>query len=214
MSNTIFKAVFRICLFFFLNVPFVCAAQYRPSVFFREDWKETPAATPITQDHVSNKNLIMNLYGLGCDSIKKSHHNDPVDDPYYLWSGLCLNNWAVTLMDAGNYANLNTNAKILWRSKQSGFRNLHIILKLADGTWLISDQCDGQSSDWRIREFNLSDIRWYELDIVSVAEGLPVDNPDLGRVSEIGFTDLMRGGQSKACSRIDWIEVYGEAVPR
>jgi len=156
----------------------------------------------------------MNLYGLGSDSIKKSNHDHPVDDPYYVWSGLCLNNWAVTLMDPKNYVDLSTNAKILWRSKQSGFRNLHIILKLADGTWLVSDQCDGQSSDWRICEFNLSDMNWYELDIVSVTEGLPVDHPNIGRVSEIGFTDLMRGGQSKACSRLDWIEVYGKTVPR
>ena len=34
-----------------------CMAQYRPALFFREDWKEIPAATPVTQEHVSNKNL-------------------------------------------------------------------------------------------------------------------------------------------------------------
>jgi len=201
-------------LAFFLSFHIHCIAQYRPSVFFREDWNEIPAATPVTQEHVSNRNLIMNRYGMGSDSIKKSHHDHPADDPYYIWSGLCLDNWAVTLMDAKNYVDLSVNAKILWRSKQSGFRKLHIILKLDDGKWLVSDQYDGQSSDWRIREFNLSDIHWHELDIATVTEGLPVEHPDLKRVSEIGFTDLMRGGQSKACSRLDWIEVYGKSVPR
>jgi len=191
-----------------------CNAQYRPSLFFREDWKEIPAATPVTKDHVFNKNLIMNLYGPGCDSIKKSHHDQPVDDPYYIWSGLCLGNWALTLKNKASYADLSQFAKIVWRSKQSGLRSLHIILKLANGTWLVSDQCDGQSKDWRIHEFNLADINWYLLDIRSVVEGAPVNNPDLSKVDEIGFTDLMRGGQSIACSRLDWIEVYGKAVEK
>ena len=39
-------------------------------------------------------------------------------------------------------------------------------------------------------------------------------DPDLSRVDEIGFTDLMHGGGSPACSRLDWIEVWGKAVPR
>ena len=189
-------------------------AQYRPSLFFREDWKEIPAATPVTQEHVSNPDLVLGLYGPGCDSIKKSHHASPADDPYYIWSGLCLGNWAVTLKSRTSYADLREYAKIVWRSRQSGLRSLRIILKLADGTWLVSDQFDGQSKDWRIHEFNLADINWYVLDHRSVVEGLPVSNPDLSRVDEIGFTDLMRGGQSNACSRLDWIEVYGKAIGR
>lgn len=205
--------LYQICSIFLLS--FVnCSAQSRPTLFFREDWKEIPAATPVTQAHVLNKNLLMNLYGPGCDSIRKSHHDKPVDDPYYIWSGQCLGNWAVTLKNKTSYADLSQFAKIIWRSKQSGLRSLHIILKLADGTWLVSDQCDGQSKDWRIHEFSLADINWYQLDIISVVEGAPLSNPDLSRVDEIGFTDLMRGGQSLACSRLDWIEVYGKAIGR
>ncbi|MEO6288832.1 MAG: hypothetical protein ABIO76_02860, partial [Ginsengibacter sp.] len=66
----------------------------------------------------------------------------------------------------------------------------------------------------RIHEFNLSDIKWYTLNINLIIEGKEVSNPDLSKVDEIGFTDLMRGGQSIACSRLDWIEVYGKAVGR
>jgi hypothetical protein len=187
-------------------------AQYRPGLYFREDWKEIPAATPVIQEHVSNPLLVLNLYGPGADSIKKSHHDHPADDPYYIWSGLCTGNWAVTLRKKETCADLSSFAKIVWRSKQAGYRQLHIILKLADGTWLVSDQGEGASTDWRIREFNISDITWSALDIQTITEGLPVNNPDLTRVEEIGFTDLMRGGQSVACSRLDWIEVYGKAV--
>ena len=188
--------------------------NYRPSMFFREDWKEIPAAIPVSQEHVLNSDLLLNLYGPGCDSIKKSHHETPGDDPYYIWSGLCLGNWAVTLKHKTSFVDLSSYSKIVWRSKQIGIRELHIVLKLADGTWLVSDQCDGASKDWRIREFNLADINWYRLDINSVVEGLPVTAPDLSKVDEIGFTDLMPGGGSDACSRLDWIEVYGKTVSR
>jgi hypothetical protein len=215
MSKYIFKIPFMVIISVLLaGIALQCTAQYRPTLFFREDWKEIPPATPVTQGHVSNMSLILGLYGPGEDSIKKSHHPQPVDDPYYIWSGLCIGNWAVTLKSKTSCADLGGYAKIIWRSRQSGFRNLHIILKLADGTWLVSDQCDGPSKDWRIHEFNLADILWYELDIGSVIEGAPVTNPDLSHVDEIGFTDLMRGGQSIACSRLDWIEVYGKAIAR
>jgi hypothetical protein len=216
MSNHYIKNIFQIFFLstFFLCTSVICSAQYRPSIFFREDWKEIPAATPVTQDHVTNQNLKLNLYGLGKDSIRKSHHDQPIDDPYYVWSGLCTNNWAVTLKDVNHYVDLSGCAKIIWRSKQSGFRYLHIILKLADGTWLVSDLCDDKSNDWRVYEFNLADIDWYKLDITNLTEGSLVDHPDLTMVDEIGFTDLMRGGQSIACSRLDWIEVYGKAVNR
>jgi len=187
---------------------------YRPSLFFREDWKETPAATHVTQDHVANKDLILGLYGPGCDSLRKSHHDRPVDDPYYIWSGLCRGNWAVTLKSRQAYADLRGFSKIVWRSKQSGLRELHVIIRLADGTWLVSDQGDEASKDWRIKEFNISDLKWFFLDTGDVVEGLPAADPDLSKVDEIGFTDLMRGGESNSCSRLDWIEVYGKTVMR
>ena len=192
----------------------ICNAQDRPSLFFREDWKEISAATPVTQEHVVNKDLILGLYGPGRDSIKKSHHANPADDPYYIWSGLCKGNWLVTLKKAKSYADLSGYAKIIWRSKQAGFRCLHLVIKLADGTWLASDQCDDRSQDWRIHEFNIMDINWYKLNIKSVIEGNPLSSVNLSKVDEIGFTDLMTGGASDACSRLDWIEVYGKSIDR
>ena len=163
---------------------------------------------------MANIDLILGLYGPGADSIKKSHHPTPADDPYYIWSGLCLGNWAVTLKNTKSCVDLSGNAKIIWRSHQSGLRCLHLILKLADGTWLVSNQSDDLSKDWRIHEFNIMDINWYELNIKSVIEVKPVTNVNLSKVDEIGFTDLMTGGGSDACSRLDWIEVYGKPVAR
>jgi hypothetical protein len=186
---------------------------YRPGLFFREDWKETPAETPVNQDHVNNPELILGLYGPGRDSIKKSHHDQPEDDPFYIWSGLCTGNWAVTLRHREKKVDLTGHARIVWRTKQFGFRKLHILLKLDDGTWLVSKQSDPASKDWRIREFNLMDLSWYTIDMETITEQQPRADPDLSRVVEIGFTDLMPGGASVACSRLDWIEVYGYIVP-
>jgi hypothetical protein len=189
-------------------------AQDRPGVFFREDWKEIPAVTPITQEHVANSELTLSLHGPGRVAVRKSHHDQPADDPYYVWSGECPGNWAVSLRRSDLDVDLTGLAKIRWRSKQSGFRQLRVIVKLAGGKWLVSDAADGPSTDWREREINVADIRWRELDIESIVEKNWVPNPDLSRVEEVGFTDLMAGGGTPASSRLDWIEVYGRGVKR
>ena len=203
----------RALLFAFLGAA-SALAQDRPGLFFREDWKETPAEIPVTQAHVANPDLVLTLYGPGKSLIKKSHHDRPADDPYYIWSGLCPLNWAVSLKHKGAFIDLTGQAKVRWRSKQAGFRELRFLLKLADGTWLASDASDPASLDWREREFNIQDIRWRKLNIDSVIEGDWVNRPDLSRVDEVGFTDLMNGGGSISCSRLDWIEVYGRPVKR
>lgn len=184
----------------------------RPPLFFREDWKETPAETPATQAHVANPDLVLAIYGPGKAGVKKSHHDKPVDDPYYIWSGTANGNWAVTLRHRSQLVDLRGLAKIRWRSKQAGFRRLHIVLGLADGTWITSEDSDPASADWREFEFSLSGQRWRKVNIQTIVEGAPVPAPDLSRVREIGFTDFMSGGESIACSRLDWIEVYGRPV--
>jgi hypothetical protein len=200
-----------------LLIPIAAAAlfaQDRPGLFFREDWKEIPPATPVTQEHVAHPDLVLALYGPGREGVRKSNHDKPADDPFYIWTGLCKGNCAVALRHKTSYADLTGQSKIVWRSKQSGFRQLRLIVKLAGGEWLVSDQGDDASLDWRIREFNIQDIRWRRLDIENVVERQWVDKPDLSRVDEIGFTDLMTGGQSVACSRLDWIEVYAKPGKR
>jgi len=202
--------------FFLFVVAVAISAQeaYRPGIFFREDWKEIPAEIPLNQRHVENPDLTVQLYGPGQDSLKKSNHEKPVDDPYYVWSGLCLDNWMVSLKHRSKNVDLTGFAKIKWRTKQVGLRELRITLKLADGSWLVSDQSTGPSKDWKISEFNVQDIVWHNLDPERITETGLANNPDISNVEEIGFTDLMAGGQSRACSRLDWIEVHGKPVMR
>lgn len=210
------KKQYFLSFVFILLSGFLLAQEtnYRPGLFFREDWKETPAEIPLSQKHVNNSELLVNLYGVGKDSLKKSNHEKPVDDPFYIWSGLCLGNWMVTLKHQSQNVDLTEFAKIRWRSKQVGLRELRITIKLANGTWLVSDHSDGPSKDWRVKEFNINDIIWHKLDAERIVETGIAKSPDLSNVEEIGFTDLMPGGKSQACSRLDWIEVFGKPVTR
>jgi hypothetical protein len=186
----------------------------RPPLFFREDFRETPAATPITQEHLSNPKLLLSLYGPGSDGMRKSHHDTPADDPFYIWDGTCAGNCAATLREKSSYADLTGQSRIQWRTKQSGFRRLHLILKLAGGAWLVSEPLEGASTDWRESEAVLQDLHWRRLDIRTLVEGAAVERPDLSRVDEIGWSTLMTGGGTPAGSRVDWIAVYGRGVPR
>jgi hypothetical protein len=163
---------------------------------------------------LSNQNLLLALYGAGKGGMKKSHHDTPADDPYYVWDGTCEGNCAIALHDRANYADLTGLAKIRWRTKQSGFRRLHLILKLAGGSWLVSDPLERASGDWRQTGNAVQDMRWRRLDITTLVEGAPVEHPDLSQVDEIGWSTLMTGGGTPASSRVDWIEVYARAVPR
>ena len=105
-------------------------------------------------------------------------------------------------------------AKIRWRTKQTGFRRLHLVIKLASGDWLVSQPLESESADWRETEWALADVRWRKLDVKTMVEGAAVAKPDLSRVDEIGWTSLMTGGGTPASTRVDWIEVYGRAGAR
>ena len=188
-------------------------SQVNTELFFREDWKEIEAALPVTQDHVAQPDLVLSLYGPGRGEIKKSNHPPIPNDPYYIWSGECKANWAFSLRHSKKLVDLSgERAAVRFRSRQTGFRQLHIMLKLQDGTWLVSDRSAGYTPDWSETEWVISRIRWRKLSIEDVIEGAVVEKPDLSKVAEIGFTDLMRGGGTPASSRVDWIEVYGKAV--
>jgi len=187
-------------------------SQSGSKLFFREDWKETEAALPVTQEHVANKDVVLALYGPARDEIKKSNHPQIPNDPYYIWSGECKSNWAVGLRHRNQWVDLTGNAKVTLRAKQSGFRQLRIILKSGNGTWLVSDQYADATNDWSEKEFRIADIRWRKLNIETVTEGAWVEKPDLSKIEEIGFTDLMAGGGTPASSRLDWIAVYGKSI--
>src|SRR5437879_208981 len=58
----------------------------RPPCSTRSDFRETSAAMPIMQGHLSSSDLVLALYGPGTGGMKKSHHDTPADDPWKLRS--------------------------------------------------------------------------------------------------------------------------------
>jgi hypothetical protein len=108
-------------------------------------------------------------------------------------------------------------ARIRWQTKVSGFHKVHLIVKLADGTWLVGDHADGSPLDWHDGDFSIAEVRWLKLDIDKVlTKGNWVEHPDLSKVDEVGFTDLLPGSGHGpgGWSDVAWIEVYGKPVKR
>lgn len=188
---------------------FLAAWQFNRTLIFREDWKEISAETPVTQDHVANPQLRLHRYGTSADQIKKSHHPEIPNDPFYVWSGQCDGTWGVTLsLDDGQHINLSAGT-IRWRTRQSGGHSLHVLIRLQDGRFFVSDQGDARSDDWHIHEFVIGELTWREVDLNSYRLSPEKGFPDLNQVREIGFTDLRAGRGSGYSSRLDWIEVLG-----
>jgi hypothetical protein len=102
--------------------------------------------------------------------------------------------------------------RIRLRTKQSGPNVLKIVLGLDDGTWLVSNAGFGQTPDWHVFSVDLGMLRWRRLNIDTIEAGERIKEPDLRRARSIGFTDLMKGRGSNACTRLDWIEVYGKEI--
>ena len=187
-------------------------ASAADGLFFREDTRDTPPATPISQEHVANPDLTLWLYGPGRGDVKKSYHETTKNDPHYIWSGQCKGRWAVAFEKTGQAADLSAvDARIRLRTKNAR-RTVYVIAKTPDG-WLVSSEGAGPSNDWRMTVLTVKDLSWSQLDIDTVTRGKRVARASLKRISKIGFTDLEPGGASKACSRVDWIEVW-QHLPR
>ena len=191
----------------------------RAPLFFREEWKTAPGGGEhrATQDSVSNPRP-------GAEALRRSRKeiqelgnaNDP-NNPPHVWTGLCTSPCAVALRDKTDAVDLTGAAKIRWVTKVSGLHQVHPIVKLADGTWLVGDHGDGSTVDWHESEFSISEVRWLKLDIDKVVtKGNWVEHPDLSKVDEVGFTDLLPGSGHGpgGWSDVAWIEVYGKPVKR
>ena len=204
-----------------------CPEDRRPPVAFKEDWMDPTPGQPVDYKdtnldaHLQNKNLTMVRYGIGAKDVIYDRHISPKDDPGYIWLGACADGpCVITIKDKNDYLDLsNPMSKVVWRTRQGGFRELRLVLKLTDGSFLISDRYAGPAEDWNISEILIADVKWRKLVIqppTRIYEEAKVDTPNLSRIDEIGFTDLMVGGPSffGGTSRVDWIEVHATKVKR
>jgi len=192
----------------------------RPPLFFREEWKQTPAGgehAVVPSEALSNPNLELKLYGSTGKEILMTGSAQDENNPIHLWTGMCTTPCAVALREKNNYADLTGLARVRWVTKVSGFHQVRPIIKLGDGTWLVGDHTDGSTVDWLQSDFSLADVRWLRLDINAVVtKGNIVDKPDLSKVDEIGFVDLVPGSGHGPGGWIDvaTIEVFGKSIKR
>jgi len=190
----------------------------RVPLFFKEEWSNpTGAEQALTQQGVANANLELKLYGpSGKEILINGSPTNETNLPHP-WTGMCTSPCGLTLRDKTRFVDLTGLARIKWVTKMSGFHQIRPIVKLADGTLLVGDFADGSPVDWMEREFSLSGMRWVRLDPErAVTTGNFVTNPDLSKVDEVGFIDLMPGsghGQG-GWADVAKFEVYGKPVPR
>jgi len=188
-----------------------------PPLFFSEIWKQTQKEEhALGQENVSNPNLTITFYGSAKGGMLLNGDGSE-ENPARIFMGTCLTPCAATLRDKDNYVDLTGLAKIRWVTRSSGFHKLRPLLKLADGTYLVGNHADGEISDYHETEFSIADVMWIPLDVEKVvARGDFLAKPDLSKVDEVGFVDLMPGsghGQG-GFSVLTRFEVYGKPVPR
>ena len=147
--------------------------------------------------------------------------NGEPTDPPNLWTGVCHTAVAATLRDRSSYVDLTGRARIRWVTRTSGFHVVRPVVKLADGNWFVGDYGEGapsaNSTLFLESEFALASVRWLPLDISRVVTiGQAWASPDLSRVDEIGFADLLPGSGHGwgGFVNVGRIEVYGKPVAR
>ncbi len=200
-------------------------APTRPPLFFSESWKPMPAAVddhgewPAGQAGVASPNLQLSLYGpSGKDITLVAVRGNADVYPLNLWTGVTTSPIGATLRDKDNYVDLsNPLSKIRWTIRTSGFHQIRPLIKLADGTYLVADRGTGPVGDFTQMDVSFADCRWMKVDPARmVTVGNLIDKPDLTKVDEVGFADLMPGSGhgNGGYANIAKIEVFGKPVKR
>jgi hypothetical protein len=195
------------------------------TLLFREAWTRAPMAQPMTQENLGNQHLRLHIYG-NPDEIRKTFHPD--ED--YTYTGETTTNWALTVSDPKAHWDLSGDGRVRVRTRNSGYRFLHVVIRTADGAYFVSEQGAGESTAWIDTDFILSNLTWRNLLMTDTPTNasnrrspdpkrVPIvptsrATPDLTRVAEVGFSDLMAGGWIPATSRVQAFELWGKAVPR
>ncbi len=196
-------------------------AAVRPPLLFREEWKQPPYTgelddekrrIKLTQDAVGNPNLELTLYGPDTKDLLVAVHEGRHD----LWTGLVKSPIAATLRDKNNYIDLTGRARLRWITRTGSLHVLHPVVKLPDGMLLASSLTGSTDGDFLESEVAFGNQHWFALDPHELVTKSEVKNPDLSRVDEIGFVDLMPGGGKGVAGwvNVSVVEVYATPVPR
>ena len=134
-----------------------------------------------------------------------------------LWAGSC-GAVTVTLRHKTNFVDLSNRGRVIWGTYVSGLHVARLVVKLADGTFLVGDPGTGTPNVSHVdNEVVLSSLRWLKLDVPqTVTRGSWVEKPDLSKVDEIGWTQLMPGSGHGVGGfvSVSKFEVWGKPIPR
>lgn len=196
-----------------------------PPLFFSEQWQQgikadgsiETAEVPVMQRNVGGVSLEIDFIGPSSREIQATGIPGNKGNPMHVWTGLCSTPCGIAFRDGENFVDLTGLASIKWNTKVSGMHAIRPAVKLADGTWLVGDQTSGSTAGWLEDELAFSSMRWLRLDYErAVTTGNWIEHPDLSRVDEVGFVDLIPGSGHGpgGWSDVAQVEVYGIAVPR
>jgi hypothetical protein len=177
-----------------------------PELLFRMALENTTRAL-VTTEVLMNPGHTLQTYGDGGNILVAIGKNET--DPHF-FDGLCDKPCGLTFRDKNNYFDLTGKAKLKWTMIVSGFHRARPLIKLADGTLLIGDQAEGSIADWQQSEVSFSEVRWLKLDPArGVTLGNWVQDPNLSKVDEVGFFDVIPGSGV----RIDGVPVEKLPAP-
>jgi hypothetical protein len=194
----------------------VMKAEFKPAVAGKTE------QLPFVQANVVDPNLEIKQYGAGKDVLTNAG-NPAQFIPFSAWTGMAAGPFALTFRDKTNLLDLSGGAKIRWATKTSGFHVVRPVIKLADGGLFVGDVSSENVAMMAVSEFPVGTVRWVKLDPMRVVTlGSPGSfnqiwaTPDLSKVDEVGFADLMPGSGhgTGGWVHVGMIEVYGKAVPR
>ena len=191
----------------------------RPPLLFSEGWKLPPHTGEPTDENmrftpavVTNQRLEARLYGADAKVVRAAVHEDRVD----LWNGMATSPVAITLRDRRNYVDLTGPARLRLTVRTNAIHPLHPVVKLADGTLIVSDHAIDTHGEFLTTEIAFTNMRWYGLDPAKVIVLIEVKNPDLSRIDEVGIVMLAPGGGHGIAGsmNLSTVELFAHPRPR
>lgn len=196
-------------------------------VFLDVNWVR-PASqtgqTKVVQENIGDANLELKQYGLHDSCLLTSGNPGSDTTPFSVWSGECEQPFATLFRHKSSYVDLTNGGKVRWGVKTSGFHVVRPVVKLADGSMFVGDYASASVPMLVTSEFVPAAIRWVKLDpkrLVTMGGTGGAFNeiwvtPDLARVDEVGFVDLMPGSGhgTGGYIHVSQFQVYGRPVAR
>jgi hypothetical protein len=209
------------------------AGQARPGevvapLYLKVEWVRPPIQTaqvPMIQENIVDPNVEVKWYGAAAKKLLTTGTPGSDVAPFGVWSGECDGPFAITFRLKNNSSvDMTGLANIRWFVKTSGFHVVRPVIVLPDGTMLVADLPFSSIPMLTQSEFSLLGLHWLKLDkdrIVTLgrnpapANEIWVPDPDLSKVDEVGFVDLMpsSGHGTGGYIQLSQVEVFGKSVP-